>query len=112
LGPRNTFFSSSSDSEVGGCKKLPKGIKEEEIGPKTTAPPPGTTRKNQPSLTSPVCQVGSCDKLPKGIEEEKIVAKQLQRHQWEERRKGGLQAGSQGKYHLFSQLLFLKLVVV
>jgi hypothetical protein len=56
FGPEEYIFSSSSDSEVGGCKKLPKGIKEEEIGPKMTAPPPGTTRKNQSSLTSPVCQ--------------------------------------------------------
>jgi len=73
--PEEYIFSSSSDSEVGGCKKLPKAITEEEIGPKTTAAPPRTTRKNQCSLTSPVCQAGSCDKLPKGIEEEKIVPK-------------------------------------
>jgi hypothetical protein len=86
----NQIFSLSSDSQAGGCEKIPKGIEEEEIGPKTTiasvhAPPLVTTRKNQSSaskqkkiwfsLTSPVFQAGGCEKLPKGNEEKKIVPK-------------------------------------
>jgi hypothetical protein len=77
----------SYDSQASGCEKLPKGIEEEEIGPKTTtayahAPPPVTMRKSQSStskqkkicsLTSPVFQAGGCEKLPKGNEENKIV---------------------------------------
>jgi hypothetical protein len=86
----NQIFLLSSDSQAGGCEKIPKGIKEEDIGPKTTiasvhAPPPVTTRKNQSSsrkqnkiwfsLTSPIFQAGGCEKLPKGNEEKKIVPK-------------------------------------
>jgi hypothetical protein len=85
----NRIFSSSSIFQAGGCEKLPKGIEEEEIGPKTTTasahvPPPVTIRKNQSlaskqkkiwsSLTS-VFQAGGCEKLPKCNEEKKIVPK-------------------------------------
>jgi hypothetical protein len=86
----NQIFLLSFDSQAGGCEKIPKGIEEEEIGPKTTiasthAPPLVTMRKNHSSaskqkkiwfsLTSPVFQAGGCEKLPKGNEEKKIVPK-------------------------------------